>query len=96
MSKPGYTYILASERRGTLYVGATSDLPGRVWQHKNDVVDGFTRTYGVHHLGYYEAFDDIEQAIAREKQFKNWKRDWKVELIEDKNPDWIDLYPSLF
>jgi len=96
MSKVGYTYILASDRRGTLYTGVTSDLSGRMWQHKNDVVGGFTKVYGVHRLVYYEAYDEIEQAIAREKQLKNWQRDWKVQLIEEKNPDWIDLYPSLF
>ena len=96
MSKVGYTYILASDRRGTLYTGITSDLSGRMWQHKNDVVGGFTKVYGVHRLVYYEAYDEIEQAIAREKQLKNWQRDWKIQLIEEKNPDWIDLYPSLF
>jgi len=96
MSKVGYTYILASDRRGTLYTGVTSDLSGRMWQHKNDVVGGFTKVYGVHRLVYYEAYDEIEQAIAREKQLKNWQRDWKIQLIEEKNPDWIDLYPSLF
>ena len=96
MSKSAYIYILTSAPHGTLYIGVTSNLAGRVWQHKSDVVDGFTKNYDVHRLVHYEVFDEITQAIAREKQLKNWKRDWKVELIEEKNPDWVDLYPSLF
>ncbi len=90
-----YVYILASSCNGTLYTGVTSDLVKRVHEHKSDLVDGFTKTYGVHTLVYYEAVDDVESAIAREKQIKRWKRAWKVELIEWANPDWRDLYPDL-
>jgi len=90
-----YVYILASKRNGTLYTGVTSDLLKRVYEHKSDLVDGFTKTYGVHTLVYYETVDDVDSAISREKQIKRWKRAWKVELIEGVNPDWRDLYPDL-
>ena len=90
-----YVYILASRRNGTLYTGVTSDLAKRVHEHKSDLVDGFTKIYGVHNLVYYETVDDIDSAIAREKQIKRWKRAWKVELIEGVNPDWRDLYLDL-
>ena len=90
-----YVYILASRRNGTLYTGVTSDLVKRVHEHKSGKVDGFTKTYGVHNLVYYETVDDVESAIVREKQIKRWKRAWKVELIEGVNPDWTDLYPDL-
>ena len=90
-----YVYILASRRNGTLYTGVTSDLAKRVHEHKVDLVDGFTKRYGVHSLVYYETVDDVESAIAREKQIKRWKRAWKVELIEGVNPDWRDLYLDL-
>jgi len=90
-----YVYILASRRNGTIYVGVTSDLVNRVYEHKSDLVDGFTKTYAVHTLVYYETVDDVDSAIAREKQIKKWKRAWKVELIEGVNPDWRDLYPDL-
>jgi putative endonuclease len=90
-----YVYILASRRNGTLYTGVTSDLVKRVHEHKSDLVDGFTKTYGVHSLVYYETVDDVDSAIAREKQIKRWKRAWKVELIEEANPDWRDLYLDL-
>ena len=90
-----YVYILASRRNGTIYVGVTSDLVKRVHEHKSDLVDGFTKTYSVHSLVYYETVDDVDSAIAREKQIKRWKRVWKVELIEGVNPDWRDLYPDL-
>ena len=89
-------YLLASRRNGTLYVGVTSDLIQRVWQHKNDLVEGFTRRYGVHRLVWYELYDTMETAIAREKAIKEWKRAWKRRLIEEANLDWDDLYPSLF
>jgi putative endonuclease len=88
-------YILASRRNGTLYTGVTSDLVKRVHEHKSDLVDGFTKTYGVHNLVHYETADDIESAIAREKQIKRWNRAWKVRLIEKQNPYWRDLYPDL-
>jgi putative endonuclease len=88
-------YLLASRPQGTLYIGVTSDLIKRVWQHKNDVVEGFTRQYRVHELVYYELHADMLTAIAREKQLKNWTRDWKVQLIEKDNPAWADLWPSI-
>ncbi len=95
MDKQGYTYILASKKNGTLYIGVTSDLIKRVWEHKEDQADGFTKKYGVHTLVHFEVFDDIKSAIEREKQLKRWHRLWKINLIEEHNPDWKDLYPSL-
>jgi putative endonuclease len=94
MKQPA-TYILASGRNGTLYVGVTSDLIQRVWQHKNDVVDGFTSTYGVHALVWFELHKDMESAIIREKRIKKWNRDWKISLIERSNPEWQDLYDEI-
>ncbi len=91
MSKQPAVYILASKRNGTLYIGVTSDLPKRAWEHKNDVVEGFTKRYSVHRLVYYELHEDMESAIRREKHMKKWKRAWKLELIEKQNPDWRDL-----
>ena len=88
-------YILASQRNGTLYIGVTSDLPQRIWQHKNDVVESFTKRYGVHLLVYYEQHGTMEQAITREKQLKKWNRAWKLRLIEENNPNWDDLYESI-
>ena len=88
-------YIMASKRNGTLYTGVTSDLVGRVWQHKNDFVDGFTRKYAVHNLVWYELHDTMESAITREKAIKKWYRKWKIEVIEEFNPDWEDLYESI-
>jgi len=88
-------YILASRKNGTLYIGVTSDLVKRVYEHKNDLVDGFTRKYHVHRLVYYEACPDIISAITREKQMKKWNRRWKLVLIEKANPEWRDLYSSL-
>ena len=95
MSKQPCVYILASDRNGTLYVGVTSDLIKRVWEHKNDLVPGFTKRYSVHELVWYELHDSMESAIAREKAIKEWKRQWKLELIERENPEWKDLYPGL-
>jgi putative endonuclease len=86
---------LASQRNGTLYTGVTSDLIKRIWQHKNDVVQGFSQKYNVHLLVWYEVHDAIEHAILREKQIKEWKRDWKLELIEKSNPTWKDLYSEI-
>jgi putative endonuclease len=89
-------YILASRpRRGALYIGVTSDLGQRVWQHRSSVVSGFTSRYQVHRLVYYELYGDMLTAITREKQLKEWRRRWKVELIEERNPNWRDLYPDL-
>jgi putative endonuclease len=88
-------YILASKRNGTLYVGVTSNLIQRVWQHKNDVVEGFTRRYGVHALVWYEECGTMEAAICREKAIKEWKRAWKIKAIEEFNPEWRDLYEAL-
>jgi len=95
MGKPGYVYILASRRNGTLYIGVTSDLIKRVHQHREGEVEGFSSKYDVHRLVYYETFDQIDEAIKREKVLKKWRRKWKLELIETDNPEWADLYPTL-
>ena len=87
-----FVYILASKRNGTLYIGVTNDLVRRVWEHKNNKIEGFTKRYKVHNLVYYEYTDDVRSAIEREKQLKKWKREWKLELIEKENPEWEDLY----
>jgi putative endonuclease len=88
-------YLLASRYRGTLYAGVTSDLPQRIWQHKNDVVEGFTKRYGVHTLVWYEQHGSMYEAIVRERAIKEWRRAWKIDLIEKTNPQWKDLYPSI-
>jgi putative endonuclease len=88
-------YILASQRNGTIYIGVTSDLVKRIWEHKNDMVEGFTKKYGVHTLVWYEAHETMEAAITREKQLKEWRRAWKLELIEKMSPDWRDLYADI-
>ena len=93
--KQGYVYILAGKPNGTIYVGVTSDLIKRVYEHKNDLVSGFTKTYQVHDLVYYEMHDEITEAIRREKRFKKYPRQWKINLIEEKNPDWNDLYAEI-
>ncbi|MGZ8269651.1 MAG: GIY-YIG nuclease family protein [Methylophilus sp.] len=90
-----YVYMMASARNGTLYIGVTSDLLQRVWQHKNNVVEGFTQKYQVHLLVWYEVHHDIESAISREKALKKWNRIWKLRLIEQFNPEWQDLYYQL-
>jgi len=90
-----WVYILASQIGGTLYVGVTNNLIRRIYEHRQGLVDGFTKRYGVHRLVYFEQFDDIEQAILREKRLKNWKRAWKIQLIEENNPNWDDLYPRI-
>ncbi|MGN6321810.1 MAG: GIY-YIG nuclease family protein [Dyella sp.] len=95
MDRQPCVYILSSGRRGTLYIGVTSDLIKRVWQHKNHVVEGFTNRYDVHRLVWLELHETMESAILREKAIKNWKRNWKIRLIEEENPHWIDLYPAL-
>jgi putative endonuclease len=95
MEKGGFVYIMASGRNGTLYIGVTSDLIARVWQHREGVVEGFTKKYGCKLLVWFERHDDIEAAIRREKQMKEWKRLWKLRVIEEMNPDWNDLFESL-
>ncbi len=95
MPKRGTVYILASRRNGTLYIGVTSDLPKRIWLHKQDMVEGFTKEHGVHRLVYVEEHDDIRDAITREKQLKKWNRAWKLRLINETNPGWRDLYDLL-
>jgi putative endonuclease len=87
-----HVYILASGRHGTLYLGVTNDLARRVWQHKTKALPGFTRKYGVDRLVWYESYDRIDEAIPREKSLKKWRRDWKLRLIEEMNPEWEDLY----
>jgi putative endonuclease len=95
MAKQPAVYILASQRKGTLYIGVTTDLRKRVWEHKNDSVDGCTKKYSVHQLVYYELYSDIASAITREKQMKKWNRAWKLELIEKHNPKWSDLWEEI-
>jgi putative endonuclease len=90
-----YVYILASRRNGTLYIGVSNDIMRRTWEHRNDLVAGFTKKYGVHILVWYEIYDDIHAAIAREKRMKRWNRDWKIALIEKTNSGWNDLYERL-
>ena len=90
-----FVYILASKRNGTLYVGITSDLIKRVYQHKNNEIEGFTKRYRIHELIYFEATTDIRSALEREKQLKKWNRSWKVKLIEQSNPEWKDLFLDL-
>ncbi|MBU1374563.1 MAG: GIY-YIG nuclease family protein [Alphaproteobacteria bacterium] len=91
----GYTYILANRPHGTLYIGVTNDLAFRTWQHREGLGSAFCRQYGVHRLVHYEVFEDISNAIHREKRLKKWNRRWKVELIEAGNPQWLDLYETL-
>ena len=91
-SKQYYVYILFNKKNGTLYVGVTNNLVKRIWQHKNKVVEGFTKRYNIDKLGYYESFENIELAIIREKQLKGYNRRRKIELIESDNPNWHDLY----
>ena len=88
-------YLLASKPYGTLYIGVTSDLRKRIWQHKNNLVDGFSHKYDVHRLVWFESHESMYAAIEREKNLKNWKREWKISLIEGQNRDWSDLYPGL-
>jgi putative endonuclease len=95
MNKQPAVYILASKRNGTLYIGVTSTLVKRIWEHKNNLVDGFTKQYHVHLLVWYELHDSMESAITREKRLKEWKRAWKLRLIEGANPEWQDLYHQI-
>jgi putative endonuclease len=93
--KAGYVYIMASGRNGTLYIGVTSDLAKRTWEHRNGLIPGFTREHGCRALVWFESHDDLENARQRERQMKKWKRVWKLSEIERMNPDWADLYPTL-
>lgn len=95
MNKNYYIYILSNKRNGTLYIGVTNDLVRRVYEHRNDLIDGFTKKYGLHNLVYFEHSTDANAAICREKQLKKWNRKWKIRLIEKENPEWKDLYPKI-
>lgn len=95
MEKQYYVYMLASRKNGTLYIGVTSNLIKRVYEHKNNLIKGFTQKYNVHKLVYYEVFDNAYESITREKRMKNWKRQWKIELINKFNPEWKDLYDDI-
>ena len=95
MDKRYVVYILAKAQNSTFYIGITSDLPKRVWEHKTEIADGFTKKYGIKTLVYYEIFEDPEHAIQREKRLKRWPRSWKIKVIEEMNPDWKDLYEDI-
>ncbi len=95
MSRAGYVYLMASRRNGTLYLGVTSDLPQRAYQHRNGQADGFSKRYGCRTLVWYEVHDDIHDARARELQMKKWKRGWKLQAIEEMNPEWRDLFEEI-
>ena len=90
-----YVYILVSEKYGAIYIGVTNDIARRVLEHKNGLVEGYTKKHGIKRLVYVEAFDYVDQAIQREKQLKKWKREWKIDLIVNANPDWKDLYEDI-
>ena len=93
--KQYYVYMLASSKHGTIYIGVTSNLLRRVWEHKEGVIEGFTSKYKVHKLVWYEVHQEVREAILREKRLKRWNREWKIRLIEENNPDWSDLYFGL-
>ena len=93
--KQFFIYIMTNKRKGTLYIGVTSDLPARVWQHKSNLIEGFTEKYKLHKLVYYEQHENIYSAIKREKQMKKWQRQWKLEIVEKLNPHWKDLYEEI-
>jgi putative endonuclease len=95
VEKRGYVYIMASGRNGTLYIGVTSNLLKRAWEHREGIAEGFTRQYGCKTLVWFEVHDRIDDAIRREKQMKEWRRAWKLRQIEAMNPDWHDLFPTL-
>lgn len=95
MNKQAYVYILTNKRNGTLYIGVTSDLIKRVWEHKQGVIEGFTKQYGLKMLVWYEVHEDIAEAIKKEKAMKKWNRKWKLRVIEESNPEWRDLYDEL-
>ena len=96
MEKLPCVYIVTNRRNGTLYTGVTSDLVKRIWEHKNKVVDGFTKQYSLNLLVWYEVHETMESAILKEKAMKNWKRQWKLEAVEEKNPNWVDLYDEIY
>ena len=96
MEKAGFVYIMASKRNGTVYIGVTSDLAKRAWEHREGIIGGFTKRYRCRLLVWFQAFDSIEEARRRELQLKEWHRRWKLRMIEEMNPDWEDLYPTLF
>jgi putative endonuclease len=96
VSKNYFVYILASKRNGTLYIGITNDLARRVWEHREGLIEGFTKKHGVKMLVYFEVFADIGLAIARETRLKKYKREWKINLIQSRNVEWKDLYETLF
>jgi putative endonuclease len=96
VEKAGYVYIMANRKNGAIYIGVTSDLVKRAWEHRNGVVSGFTKTYGCKLLVWFEAYEDLQEARQRELRMKEWKRAWKIKLIEQQNLDWDDLYRSLF
>ncbi len=95
MEKSAYTYIITNRKNGTLYIGVTSNLAKRIYEHKEKLVDGFTKQYALDKLVYFEIHETIIDAIAREKQLKNWKREWKIALVEKENKNWDDLYESI-
>ncbi len=95
VKKQPCVYILASKKNGTLYIGVTSNLIKRIWEHKNNLAEGFTHKYHIHRLVWYEVHQDMMAAITREKQLKKWRRAWKITLIEKNNPKWLDLYADL-
>jgi putative endonuclease len=95
MEKLYWVYVLASRLGGTLYIGVTNDLVRRVYDHRKGLADGFTKKYRVHRLVYFEPYGDVEEAIRREKQLKKWNRAWKIRLIEEHNPNWVDLYSQI-
>ena len=90
-----YVYLLTNKKEGRFYVGMTSDLPKRIWEHKSKIIDGFTKKYNLDQLVYYEVFDDADNAIRREKRLKRWNRDWKIQAVEELNPSWEDLYAEI-
>jgi putative endonuclease len=96
MDRAGFVYIMANRKNGTIYIGVTSDLVKRVWEHREGVIRGFTRRYKCKLLVWYEAYEDLQEARQRELRMKEWKRAWKIKLIEEENLDWDDLYPTLF
>ena len=95
MERQPCVYMMASQRNGTLYIGVTSNLIKRIWEHKTNVVEGFTKKYGVHTLVWYEVHEIMGSAIQREKSLKKWQRKWKIDLIESLNPEWKDLYKTI-
>jgi len=95
MVRPGFVYIMASRKNGTIYIGVTSDLPQRVWQHREGVIDGFTKEYGCKLLIWFEAFESIHDARQFEARMKKWNRAWKIARIEERNPEWADLFETL-